>query len=62
MANLLVRNIDDAVVDYHRKILEQALLHPQKKSFISALKQIPCVGDDQDFERQKDTQQHDVFT
>ncbi|MEL6384972.1 MAG: DNA-binding protein, partial [Cyanobacteria bacterium J06626_18] len=48
MANLIVRNIDDAIVKAlkqrasrhgvsaeaeHRKILEQVLLHPPQKSF-----------------------------
>jgi len=68
MANLVVRNIDDEVVKAlkaragmqgisaeaeHRKILEQALLRPKKKSFAEALKAIPGVGSDGDFDRQQ---------
>jgi plasmid stability protein len=71
MANLIVRNIDETIVKAlkklasqhgvsaeaeHRKILEQALLQPQKKSLAEVLRQIPNVGNDSDFERvQNDT-------
>jgi antitoxin FitA len=66
MANLIVRNIDDAIANAlkvqasqhgisaeaeHRRILAQALLRPQKKSFLEALGQIPDVGTDADFAR-----------
>jgi antitoxin FitA len=66
MANLIVRNVDDAIANAlkvqasrhgisaeaeHRQILEQALLRPQKKSFYEALSQIPDVGTDADFAR-----------
>ena len=66
MANLIVRNIDDAIVQAlklrasrngvsaeaeHRRILQQALLQPQKKSFAEVLTLIPEVGNDSDFER-----------
>jgi len=66
MANLIVRNIDDAIVKAlkqraschsisaeaeHRRILEQALLHPPQKSFAEVLRLIPNVGNDSDFER-----------
>lgn len=69
MANLIVRNIDDAIVKAlklrasrkgvsaeaeHRKILEQVLLHPPQKSFAEVLCQIPQVGRDEDFERIQD--------
>jgi plasmid stability protein len=69
MANLIVRNIDEAIVRAlkrrasqngisaeaeHRKILEQALLQPQRKSFADVLSQIPNVGKDSDFERVQD--------
>jgi plasmid stability protein len=69
MANLVVRNIDETVVKAlkaraglvgtsaeaeHRKILESALLRPQKRSLIDALKSIPAVGEDSDFERRQD--------
>ena len=77
MANLVVRNIDDEVVKAlkaragmqgisaeaeHRKILEQALLRPKKKSFAEALKAIPSVGSDGDFDRQQGDSVKDVFT
>jgi plasmid stability protein len=66
MANLIVRNVDEAIANAlkvqaskhgtsaeaeHRRILEQALLRPQKKPFLEALSQIPAVGTDEDFER-----------
>ncbi len=69
MANLIVRNVDVAVVKAlkqraslhgisaeaeHRKILEQVLLRPAKKSFAEALRSIPNVGNDSDFERVQD--------
>ena len=69
MANLIVRNVDDAISKAlkmqasqhgisaeaeHRQILAQALLHPQKKSFLEALSQIPDVGTDADFARVQD--------
>jgi plasmid stability protein len=76
MANLIVRNIDDAIVKAlkqrasrhgvsaeaeHRKILEQVLLQPTKKSFAEVLGLIPNVGNDSDFERVQDDTVHDVF-
>ncbi len=76
MANLIVRNIDDAIVKAlkqranrhgvsaeaeHRKILEQVLLRPAKKSFAEVLGLIPNVGNDSDFERVQDDTAHDVF-
>ncbi|WP_448216002.1 FitA-like ribbon-helix-helix domain-containing protein [Endozoicomonas sp. 2B-B] len=76
MANLIVRNIDEEIVDAlkaragkhgrsaeaeHRRILEAALLHPKKKSFTEALKNIPDVGSDTDFERINDNGDRDVF-
>jgi antitoxin FitA len=69
MANLIVRNVDDAIANAlkiqasqhgisaeaeHRRILAQALLRPQKKSFLEALGQIPDVGTDDDFARIQD--------
>lgn len=66
MANLIIYNIDDAIVQAleerarhhgvsaeveHRNILEQVLLQPTKKSFAEVLTQIPNVGNDSDFER-----------
>ncbi len=66
MANLIVRNVDDAVADAlklragrhgisaeaeHRRILEQALRRPRRKSFLEVLRQMPDVGRDHDFAR-----------
>jgi antitoxin FitA len=66
MANLIVRNVDDAIANAlkvqasqhgisaeaeHRRILAQALLRPKKKPFLEALSQIPDVGTDADFVR-----------
>jgi antitoxin FitA len=76
MANLIVRNIDEAIVKAlkmrasqhgisaeaeHRKILAQVLLKPQKKSFAEVLGQIPNVGRDADFERVQDDRASNVF-
>jgi plasmid stability protein len=69
MANLVVRNVDDAVVNAlkalagkrgtsaeaeHRRILAQALRGPKKKSFAQVLAKIPPVGKDADFKRIED--------
>lgn len=69
MANLVVRNVDDAIVQAlkalagkrgtsaeaeHRRILAQALRTPKKKSFAQVLAKIPPVGNDSDFERVED--------
>ena len=76
MANLVVRNIDESVVKAlkaraglagtsaeaeHRKILEQALLQPRRRSLAAALKAIPAVGEDADFKRRQDSESKDVF-
>jgi antitoxin FitA len=76
MANLIVRNIDEAIVKAlkkrasqngisaeaeHRKILEQVLLQPQRKSFAEVLRQIPNVGYDSDSERVQDDPASPVF-
>lgn len=76
MANLIVRNIDEAIVKAlkqrarrngvsaeteHRKILEQVLLRPPQKSFAEVLMLIPDVGDDVDFERVQDDTTLTVF-
>jgi antitoxin FitA len=70
MANLVVRNLDQRLVDAlkqraarhgrsaeaeHRAILEAALLLTPKKSFAEALSSMPDVGEDEDFERREDT-------
>jgi len=69
MANLVVRNLDQRIVDAlkqraaqhgrsaeaeHRALLEALLLKPKGKSFAEALKAIPNVGQDADFERVED--------
>jgi plasmid stability protein len=76
MANLIVRNIDDAIANAlkvrasqhgisaeaeHRRILEQALMRPKKKPFLEVLRQIPDVGRDEDFARVPDSPAADVF-
>lgn len=76
MANLIVRNIDESVVKAlkkrasqhgisaeaeHRRILQQALLEPPKKSFAEVLSSIPDVGKDSDFERVQDGSANNVF-
>ncbi|MEM9946781.1 MAG: DNA-binding protein [Cyanobacteria bacterium P01_D01_bin.36] len=77
MASLIVRNIDDSIVKAlkqrashhgtsaeaeHRKILEQVLLRPAKKSFAEVLSLIPNAGEDSDFERVQTETANDVFT
>ncbi|MGL5940583.1 MAG: FitA-like ribbon-helix-helix domain-containing protein [Waterburya sp.] len=76
MANLIVRNIDESIVKAlkkraslhgvsaeaeHRKILEQVLLQPKRKSFAEVLMQIPDVGNNSDFKRVEDDSTSDVF-
>ncbi len=69
MAQLLVRNLEDEVVnrlkvraaergisaeEEHRRILRAALLEPGNRSFAELLREIPDVGEDSDFERPLD--------
>lgn len=69
MANLLVRNVDEALVQglreraaahgrsaeaEHREILAKALRRPQRKTFAEVLMAMPNVGDDADFARVDD--------
>ena len=69
MANLIVRNLDQRIVDAlkqraaqhsrsaeaeHRALLEELLLRPRGKSFAEALSTMPNVGEDEDFERMED--------
>jgi antitoxin FitA len=76
MANLIVRNIDETIVKAlkkrasnhgisaeaeHRKILEQALLQPQRKSLADVLSKLPNVGNDSDFERSQDDTTRQIF-
>lgn len=66
MASLLVRNLDERIVEAlkaravrhkrsaeaeHRALLEQALLGPRRKTFAQVLTSLPNVGRDTDFER-----------
>jgi plasmid stability protein len=66
MANLLVRGIDEELVEAlkaravahgrsaeaeHREILAAALRRPRKRTFAAVLAAMPDVGDDSDFER-----------
>ena len=81
MANLIVRNVDDAIAQAlkerasrhgisaeaeHRRILEEVLLRPKKKSFLEVLNQMPDVGTDADFDRIQEkplmNRSTDVFT
>jgi plasmid stability protein len=76
MANLVVRNLDDDIVQAlkeraarhkrsaeaeHRIILEQVLLRPRRKSLAQVLASMPKVGRDQDFERVDDEKGSRVF-
>jgi plasmid stability protein len=69
MANLVVRNLDQRIVDAlkqraarhgrsaeaeHRLLLEEALLGPDKKTFAQLLTTMPNVGQDSDFDRVDD--------
>ncbi|WP_429501117.1 FitA-like ribbon-helix-helix domain-containing protein (plasmid) [Robbsia andropogonis] len=66
MKSLVVRNLDDAIVDAlraraiangrsaeaeHREILAEVLGRPQRRSFADILASMPNVGRDEDFER-----------
>jgi plasmid stability protein len=77
MASLVVRNLDQGIVDAlkqraaqhgrsteaeHRALLEDLLLQPKRKSFTQALAAMPNVGLDEDFERvETDTDSDHVF-
>jgi plasmid stability protein len=69
MASLLVRGLDEALVQTlrelaaahgrsveaeHREILARALRRPKRNSFAQALMSIPNVGEDADFQRVDD--------
>ena len=69
MANLLVRGVDDVLVQQlrelaaahgrsaeaeHRAILDAALRRPRKKSLAELLSRMPNVGRDEDFARPKE--------
>jgi len=68
VAQLMVRNVDEAVVrelkkraarrnhsaeQEHREILEQALLRPRRRSLAEVLAAMPDAGEDSDFERRQ---------
>jgi antitoxin FitA len=74
MANLVVRNLDQRIVDAlkqraaqhgrsaeaeHRALLETLLLRPMGKSFAEALTGMPNVGQDEDFDRVEDEVEND---
>ena len=77
MANLVVRNLDQRIVDAlkqraaqhgrsaeaeHRAVLEGLLLRPKGKSFAEAMAAMPDVGRDEDFDRVEDkVGKEDVF-
>ena len=76
MANLLVRNVDDSLVQSlreraaahgrsaeaeHREILANALRKPKRKSFAEVLMSMPDVGEDADFDRPDDGEAPRVF-
>jgi plasmid stability protein len=73
MPNLIVRNVDAAVVKAlkaragkkgtsaeaeHREILRQVLLGPKRRTFAEVLASMPNVGRDEDFARIEDTHEH----
>ncbi|OXI17694.1 FitA-like ribbon-helix-helix domain-containing protein [Burkholderia sp. AU15512] len=70
MANLLVRNVDDSIVQSlreqaaangrsaeaeHRAILADTLGRPKRKTFAQVLMSMPDVGGDADFQRVQDS-------
>lgn len=76
MANLIVRNIDDKIVQTlkrraarhgrsaeaeHRLILEQALIKTRRKTLAEVLASMPDVGRDEDFARKEDKDVNHVF-
>lgn len=76
MPNLLVRNIENEVVEAlkarsgqhgisaeeeHRRILRSVLLMPRKKSLAEVLITIPNVGEDEDFSRVHNGESRNVF-
>lgn len=76
MPNLVVRNIDEDIVNAlkaragkfgrsaeaeHRLLLADALLKPKRKSFTQILLEMPNVGNDEDFSRQQQTSEVNVF-
>ena len=73
MGQLLVRGLDEALIEEmkrraaasgrsteaeHREILRQALAGPKRRTFIEALMDMPDVGEDEDFARVQDDDDH----
>ena len=69
MAQLVVRNLDDDLVqaltqraaaqnhsaeEEHRRILQLALRAPKRRSFAEVLAEMPNVGEDEDFARDQE--------
>lgn len=76
MANLVVRNVDDDIVQAlkkragrhgrsaeaeHRLILAGALKPTKRKTFAQVLASMPNVGEDSDFAREEDSKDRNVF-
>ncbi len=76
MANLVVRNLDQRIVDAlkqraarhgrsaeaeHRALLEALLLKPKARSFTEVLAAMPNVGREDDFGRVDEASREDVF-
>ena len=76
MANLIVRNIDDRIARAlkirarehgvsaeaeHRRILEEVLIRPERRSFVDVLGEIPDVGTDEDFARAQEEETREPF-
>ena len=76
MANLIVRNLDDHIVQAlkrraaehgrsaeaeHRAILEGALVKTRRRTLGQALAAMPDVGKDEDFERKQSERTRNVF-
>lgn len=76
MANLIVRNLDERIVQAlreraarhghsaeaeHRAILEASLLKSRRRSLAQVLAEMPDVGRDEDFARHQDEAADDVF-
>ncbi len=72
MASLVVRHVDDEIVwalkqrasargisaeAEHRRILQQALMSPKRRSFLQLLAEMPDVGQDEDFARREENHQ-----
>lgn len=76
MANLIVRNLDRAIVQAlkkratrhgrsaeaeHRSILESTLARTRRKTFAQVLASMPNIGRDKDFARKEDKSARNVL-